>query len=103
MEEFDFDIGAATPEGYDEVNREALHILNVNFIGEENRSRVLKFVIARILRFQRHLPEGSSQRIRFDLRGQVVGNKYLENTRQAIFDEAARCRINVSVEFLTNC
>jgi hypothetical protein len=102
MEELDLDWGTATPEGYDDANREALHILNVNFIGEENRNRVVKFVVARVLHFHRHLPKGSSQRVRFDLRGQLVSNKNLNLARQAIFHEAAKHTVNVSIEFLTN-
>ena len=102
MNELDLDWGKITPEGYDDTNREALHILNVNFIGEESRNRVVKFAVARMLYFHRHLPEDSSQRIRFDLRGQLVSNKNLELARQSIFREAAKHKINVSIEFLTN-
>ena len=102
MEELDLDWGTATPEGYDDANREALHILNVNFIGEANRNRVVKFACARVLHFHRHLPKGSSQRVRFDLRGQLVSNRNLELARQAITHEASRHGIQVSVEFLTN-
>jgi hypothetical protein len=64
------DCGSATPEGYDRMRREALHVLNVNLIGDANRARVLQFVHARVSHFRRHLPEQTSQRIRFDLRGQ---------------------------------
>ena len=102
MEEPGLDWGRATPEGYDDANREALHILNVNFIGEENRNRVVKFVVARVLHFHRHLPQGSSQRVRLDLRGQLVSNKNLDHARQAITHEAAKHQVNVSIEFLTN-
>jgi hypothetical protein len=102
MEEPDLDWGIATPEGYDDASREALHILNVNFIGEVNRNRVVKFVVARVLHFHRHLPAGSSQRVRLDLRGQLVSNKNLDLARQAIAHEAAKHQINVSIEFLTN-
>lgn len=102
MENAELDWGPVTPEGYDDTKREALHVLNVNFIGAENRNRVLKFVVARMLHFHRHLPTGSSQRVRLDLRGQLVSNKNLELARQAISCEAAKHRIDVSVEFLTN-
>ena len=102
MEELDLDWGIATPEGYDEENREALHVLNVNFIGEANRNRVVKFACARVLYFDRHLPKGSSQRVRFDLRGQLVSNKNLELARQSIMQVASKHGVRVSVEFLTN-
>lgn len=102
MEKLDLDWGIATPEGFDDANKEALHVLNVNFIGEANRHRVLKFVCARVLHFHRHLPKGSSQRVRFDLRGQLVSNKNLELARQTIVREAAKHGIQVAVEFLTN-
>ena len=102
MEEVDLDWGLATPEAYDDVNREALHILNVNFIGQVNRNRVTKFTCARILHFHKHLPKGSSQRVMFDLRGQLVSNKNLELARKTIAQEAAKHGIKVSVEFLTN-
>ena len=102
MEKLDWDWSTATPELYDEVDRVALHVLNVHFIGEENRNRVIKFAIARVLHFDRHLPKGSSQRIRFDLRGQQVSNKNLEPARQTILHEAAKYDVHVSVDFLTN-
>lgn len=102
MKELDLDWGIATPEAYDDVNKEALHVLNVHFIGEANRNRVLKFASARVLHFHRHLPKGSYQRVRFDLRGQLVSNKNLELARQTIVEEAAKHGIQVSVEFLTN-
>jgi hypothetical protein len=100
MEELDW--GPATPEGYNEATREALHVLNVNFIGEANRNRVMKFACARVVHFNRHLPLGSSQKVFFDLRGQLVSSKNLELARQTIVDEASKHEIRVSVEFLTN-
>lgn len=102
MEELDLDWGTATPEAYDDVNKEAVHVLNVHFIGEVSRNRVLKFACARVLHFHKHLPKGSSQRVRFDLRGQRVSSKNLELARQTIVQEAAKHGIAVSVEFLTN-
>lgn len=102
MDQSELDWGPATPEIYDQQNREALHVLNVNFIGEANRNRVAKFACARIRHFQNHLPEGSSQRVRFDLRGQLISNKNLEIIRQVIVQESAKLGIRVSVEFLTN-
>src|ERR1700722_14528552 len=99
MEEPDLDWGPATPEGYNDANHEALHVLNVNFVGEENRNRVLRFVLARILHFARHLPKGSSQRVRFDFRGQFASHKNLAHVRGAISQFAAKHGINVSVEF----
>lgn len=102
MEELDLDWGIATPEAYDDVSREALHVLNVHFIGEVNRNRVVKFACARVLHFHKHLPKGSSQRVRVDLRSQLVSNKNLELARQTIIQDAARHGIQVSVEFLTH-
>lgn len=102
MEEPDLDWGSATPEAYDDVAQEALHILNVNFIGKVNRNRVVKFVCARVLHFHKHLPKGCTQRVRFDLRGQLVSNKNLELARQTIIQESSKHGIQVSVEFLTN-
>ena len=94
--------GMATPEAYNNVTKEALHVLNVHFIGDLNRTRVVKFVCARVFHFHRHLPEGSSQRVVFDLRGQLVSNRNLESARQTLVQEAADRGIQVSVEFLTN-
>lgn len=102
MEVQDLDWGVVTPEGYDDANQEALHILNVNFIGDENKNRVIKFVCARILNFNKHLPSGGSQRVRFDLRGQLISNKNLETARQTILEKAVEAGISVTVEFLTN-
>lgn len=102
MREIDLDWGVVTPEAYDDVNRVALHVLNVNLIGDINRNRVIKFTCARVLHFAKHLPNGSSQRIRFDLRGQLIGNRNLEHVRQTIVQESANRGIVVTVEFLTN-
>src|SRR5258708_28809302 len=93
----DFDWGRATPEAYNDVNREALHVLNVNLVGDSNRRRALKFVCARILHFAKQLPRGSSQRIRFDLRGQMIGNSRLDQMRRVIVEESSRRGIEVAV------
>jgi len=98
----DLDCGIATPEGYDEAKREALHVLNVNLIGDVNRNRVLKFACARVLHFHKHLPQGSSQRILFDLRGQRVSDKNLKLVRETIKQESVEHGIHVTIEFLTN-
>ncbi len=100
--ELDLEWGVVTPKAYDKANKEALHVLNVNFIGEANRNRVVRFVCARVLHFNKHLPQDSSQRVRFDLRGQLIGNKNLKAARQAIVAAGAKTGIEVSVEFLTN-
>lgn len=102
MDGSDFEWSVVTPEFYDAVNREALHVLNVNLIGDLNRNRVLTFTCARVLHFARHLPKDSSQRIRFDLRGQLVSNKNLDQVRQTLVRESAKHGIHVAVEFLTN-
>jgi len=73
----------------------------VNFVGEAHRSRVLKFVCARIVHFHKHLPKGSSQRVRFDLRGQWVSTKNLEQARHALVQESAKHGVHVEVDFLT--
>lgn len=102
MERENIDCGTATPEAYDDVSMEALHVLNVHFIGSTNVKRVIRFTCARVLHFRRHLPAGASQRIRFDVRGQRINSKDLESSRQAIMHEASKNGILVSVEFLTN-
>ena len=102
MQKADLDWGVVTPEAYDDVTKEALHVLNVLFVGEMNRTRAIKFTSARVLHFHRHLPQGSSQRVRFDLRGQLISNKNLEMARQTIVEQAQQKGIPVSVEFLTN-
>ena len=102
MNELALDCGRATPEAYDDAGREALHVLNVNLIGDANRARVLRFVHARVLYFSRHLPDGSSQRITFDLRGQLIGQARLEQIRRTVVEEAAIHGVVVVVEFLSN-
>ncbi|PQO28977.1 hypothetical protein C5Y97_22465 [Blastopirellula marina] len=98
----DLNWGMATPEAYDDVNKVALHVLNVFLSGDVNRNRVIKFTVARILHLNKHLPKGSSQRVRFDLRGQLVSDENLELARQAIVQAAGNHGIQASVEFLTN-
>jgi hypothetical protein len=98
----DFDCGVATPEFYDDGSLEALHVLNVNVIGDANRNRVLRFVCARVLHFRRHLPPGASQRIRFDLRGQRLSDRRLQQIRRTIVDDSGSQGIRVEVEFMTN-
>lgn len=102
MSGLDADWGPVTPEGYDDSKHEALHVLNVNFIDEDNRNRATSFVVARVLYSNRHLPNASSHRISFDLRGQLISNKSLDHARQTIIKAVASQQISVSVEFLTN-
>jgi hypothetical protein len=102
MEDDVYNWGMATPEAYSSVRRNALHVLNVNFAGEENRTRVIRFVCARIIHFNRHLPKGTKQTVRFDFVGQFVSDKSLMIARQIIEEESRRNGISVSVEFLTD-
>lgn len=102
MEVRDWNWGAITPEAYNDATKEALHVLNVHFIGQASRDRVIRFTCARLVHFHQHLPVGSTQRIRFDLRGQLISNKNLESARETIVAAASKHGIRVSVEFLTN-
>jgi len=101
MEENHYLWGTATPEAYSPAKRHAIHVLNVNFMGEENRYRVVKFVCARVLHFDRQLPKGTKQTVRFDFVGQFVSDRNLATTGQIIEEEGRSNGINVSVEFLT--
>lgn len=94
----DLDCGIATPEGYDEAKNEALHILNVNLIGEEKVARVLEFMCARVQHFARHLPTGSTQRVIFDVRGQRPNPERMKNLRQTIINRSAENGISVTIE-----
>ena len=97
----DLDCGTATPEAYDDESKEALHVFNVNLIGDANAGRVLAFVCARIQHFARHLPRDSSQRVIFDVRGQAPNRNKMNRMRQTIIDTAADQGISVSVGILS--
>ncbi len=96
------EFGPASPEGYDDVTNEALHVLNVSLRDTVEISRVLRFACARVVHFHRNLPSGSSQKVVFDLRGQLVSNAAREAIRTGLVGESARQGIRVTVEFLTN-
>jgi hypothetical protein len=98
----DLDWGAVTPEFYCAETREALHVINAKCIGKPRRDRVCRFVVARLVHYAKHLPEGCSQRVRFDLRGQLIGDASLAEMRESITAEVADRGISVSVEFLSN-
>ena len=100
-DELPLDSGTITPDSYDDANQCAWHVFNVNFVGDENRSRVLKFVLARVRHFQKHLPSGSTQAVRFDLRGQAVSDRHLFDARTSLVQDAAIQGIQLSVDFLT--
>ena len=94
--------GPATPEGYDDVRNEALHVLNVSFRDTMEMGRVVRFTCARVVHFHGHLPSGSSQRVVFDLRGQLVSNSARVAVHTRLVGESARRGIRVTVEFLTS-
>ena len=69
---FNLDWGAATPEGYSQELREALHVFNFDLSTEAKLKRAIRFTIGRILWFDKHLPPGSHQKLLFDVRGQNI-------------------------------
>ena len=99
----DLDWGAATPELYSAEERQAMHVINANCIGESRRERVRRFVVGRLIYYSKHLPEETSQWVRFDIRGQAIGTNKLNEFRAEIVADAAKNGIEVGVDFLSSC
>lgn len=95
----DLGCGVVTPEGYDDEKQEALHVLNVNLIGEENVNRVLEFMSARIQHFARHLPGSFTQQVIFDIRGQRPNPERMNRLKQTIIDRSAEQGISVTIDY----
>lgn len=69
---FELGWGTATVEFVNDDQRNALHVLNHDLQSREAVERNVRFAKARLQWFKRQLPQGYSQQLMFDDRGQRV-------------------------------
>ena len=91
-----------TPEYWSDEESEALHILNISVADETQLERAICFAAGRAFHFAKHLPTGSKQRVRFDLRGQTATDLQLKKIRDGIARLVNNLSGSVAVEFHTD-
>ena len=91
-----------TPEYWSDVESEALHVLNMSVADEDQLERAIRFATGRAFHFAKHLPTGSKQRVRFDLRGQTATDLQLKKIRDGIARLVNNLSGSVAVEFHTD-
>jgi len=78
------DWGKITTEYYHEQLKLALHIFNHHLESERDLGRTIRFVAARLKWFERNLPDGSRQAIRFDDEGRTATAQAKKAIRAAL-------------------
>ncbi len=94
MNPLELDWGPAIPE-FSNFENEAIHILNHRFVQREDLKRNLDFIFARLNYFKKHLPEGMSQKVIFDDRGQNIP---VELAQQFAFIISQKANFNFMTE-----
>lgn len=99
---FELDWGEVTPEAFDDVNNQALHVLNSFLRSPESRDLCLVYLVGRVVWFSKHLPPNCSHRIRFDTRGQSISVNTLNKWREAALSKIRERlpAVRVEIEFL---
>jgi len=88
------DWGAITPDIYVKEQKLAVHAVNHNLESDENVERTLRFLRARMRHHSPHLPQGSSQLVHYDDRGQSL----TDGRRTALIVQLGE---NVQVRFMS--
>jgi len=78
------DWGKITTEYYHEQLKLALHIFSHHLESEKDVRRTIRFVAARLKRFEGSLPAGSRQAIRFDDEGRNVSPQFKQAIRAVL-------------------
>lgn len=69
---YNLEWGWVTSDGYSNEKKEVLTVFNFDVSCKENINRMMIFAIGKIVWLGKHIPEGTKQRIVFDLRGQPL-------------------------------
>lgn len=69
---YDLDWGNVTPDGYNEAEKMALSVFNFDISSAERIDRCIIYSVGKILWLNKHLPEETTQKVLFDLRGQPL-------------------------------
>lgn len=61
-----------TPEGYDNVKNEIIHVFNFDISSTDKIEKCIIYVVGKVLWANKIIPKEVSQKIVFDLRGQPL-------------------------------
>ncbi len=103
MNPYVLDWGNITPEGFNEKQQEALHVFNFDISSVDKISMCTIFIAGKIFWTSKHIPNGVSQKIVIDLRGQTI--TLLERARKMKADVLQKIKhldstINTTIEIL---
>ena len=68
----ELDWGAVTPEGADIKNNKFTYVFNHNLSSPANVKRTIRFIVGRLLFYDKHLPAIPKHEVKIDARGQHI-------------------------------
>lgn len=68
----DLDWGSITSDGYNEAEKTALNVFSFDISTVEKIDRCIVFCVGKVLWLNKHLPQETTQKVVFDLRGQPL-------------------------------
>jgi hypothetical protein len=69
---FDLDWGSISSDGYNETEKLALNVFNFDISSVDKIDRCIVFCVGKVVWLNKHLPQGTTQKVVFDLRGQPL-------------------------------
>jgi hypothetical protein len=98
--EFKLDWGEITPDGYSEKKNEAVYVFNFNMMSDESRSLAQKFIVGKVLWYQKHLPDKCSHVMDLDLYGQEIGYEFdlMDDWREETLDKIKKDQKKIVLE-----
>lgn len=93
------DWGQVTPESSNLITNSFTYIYNHDLSSSEKIDRAIRFIIGRLLHYEKHLPQNPNQIIKIDIRGQQIS----ESTCNHIVSEIKKASENnnkVTIEII---
>lgn len=96
---YKLDWGNITPDGYNELLQEIVHVFNFDISSKDKIERCIIFSVGKIIWSDMHIPKYTQQKIVFDLRGQPL--VFLDRAKKMKKDisEAVK-KTNSSINFI---
>ncbi len=98
------DWGHLLTSGFNQQKNEALFVYNFDLTSMEKINDIVVFIASRIFWAESQLPQGCSQIIYFDIRGQEISDEnlsYLISEISKVIEPRNRNNLNYSVNFKT--
>lgn len=84
------DWGRVTPEAVNSDANEFFYIYNHDLTSTKKVDRTLRFILGRLVYYDRHLPKGPKHKIKIDIRGQQISDTTCEFIIQQLKNKYSR-------------